>query len=192
MPNFVSSTACSILYICLHLSQKIVRTNRFRRAGRIQCLNLQTSVPKKHPCVQRYSEDSPQFGRILLLFFLDSKNSATYTAKLFHIMHPTPHCIIVNTKTYLISAHPQLLPHLHLPSCLQSCEPALLVGETGTGKTTVCQLAARARQQPLLVVSCNQHTEAADFIGSFRPARDRATAVSTFCEAVRNAGCIAG
>lgn len=54
---------------------------------------------------------------------------------------------------------------------LDAGEPMLLVGETGTGKTTVCQLAAAARGQPLHMLNCNQHTETADFLGGFRPAR---------------------
>lgn len=55
--------------------------------------------------------------------------------------------------------------------CLQHAEPALLVGDTGTGKTTVCQLAAALRGQRLHIVNCNLHTEASDFLGGFRPAR---------------------
>eukprot|EP00884_Botryococcus_braunii_P010443 jgi/Botrbrau1/193/Bobra.0022s0173.1 len=60
-----------------------------------------------------------------------------------------------------------------LDRCLQHAEPALLVGETGTGKTTVCQLAAFVRGQRLHIFNCNQHTEAADFLGGFRPTRER-------------------
>ena len=55
--------------------------------------------------------------------------------------------------------------------CLEAAEPVLLVGETGTGKTTACQLAAAVRGQALHMLNCNQHTEAADFLGGFRPAR---------------------
>ena len=47
----------------------------------------------------------------------------------------------------------------------------LLVGETGTGKTTVVQAAAAAAGRALLIVNCNQHTEASDFLGGFRPTR---------------------
>ena len=50
-------------------------------------------------------------------------------------------------------------------------EPVLLVGETGTGKTSACQAAAAAAGQRLHIVNCNQHTEASDFLGGFRPSR---------------------
>lgn len=55
--------------------------------------------------------------------------------------------------------------------CLRHQEPVLLVGETGTGKTTVCQLLALMRGQRLHIINCNQHTETSDFLGGFRPTR---------------------
>ena len=62
--------------------------------------------------------------------------------------------------------------------CLLQKEPILLVGETGSSKTTVCQLWARLLSRPLTIFNCHQHTEAADFVGSLRPAppeaRDKA------------------
>ncbi|KAK9809153.1 hypothetical protein WJX72_010301 [[Myrmecia] bisecta] len=67
-----------------------------------------------------------------------------------------------------------------LDRCLRHAEPALLVGETGTGKTTVCQLLALMRGQRLHIVNCNQHTEASDFLGGFRPSRDREASLLRF------------
>ena len=55
--------------------------------------------------------------------------------------------------------------------CVQHSEPALLVGDTGTGKTTVCQMVALMRGQKLHIINCNQHTETSDFLGGFRPVR---------------------
>ena len=55
--------------------------------------------------------------------------------------------------------------------CVQHSEPALLVGDTGTGKTTVCQMLALMRGQKLHIINCNQHTETSDFLGGFRPVR---------------------
>ncbi|KAF6262490.1 hypothetical protein COO60DRAFT_1699221 [Scenedesmus sp. NREL 46B-D3] len=57
--------------------------------------------------------------------------------------------------------------------CLRHQEPVLLVGETGTGKTSVCQLLALMRATRLHVLNCNQHTETSDFLGGFRPTRTR-------------------
>jgi len=53
-------------------------------------------------------------------------------------------------------------------------EPVLLVGETGCGKTTVCQLLAQAMQKTLHTVNAHQNTETADLIGAQRPIRNRA------------------
>jgi len=57
--------------------------------------------------------------------------------------------------------------------CIQHQEPVLLVGETGCGKTTVCQVLAAIRNQKLHIVNCHQHTETSDFLGDQRPHRDK-------------------
>ncbi|KAK7417901.1 AAA ATPase midasin [Neonectria magnoliae] len=57
---------------------------------------------------------------------------------------------------------------------LRNNEPVLLVGETGCGKTTVCQLLAEALQKELHIVNAHQNTETGDLIGSQRPVRNRA------------------
>uniref|UniRef100_A0A1A9WWJ4 Midasin n=1 Tax=Glossina brevipalpis TaxID=37001 RepID=A0A1A9WWJ4_9MUSC len=54
---------------------------------------------------------------------------------------------------------------------LEFNEPALLVGPTGCGKTTVCQLLAKIRNVPLRILNCHMHTEGADFLGGLRPCR---------------------
>lgn len=51
-------------------------------------------------------------------------------------------------------------------------EPILLVGETGCGKTTLCQLLAASRNQDLATVNCHMHSESADFLGGLRPVRE--------------------
>lgn len=56
---------------------------------------------------------------------------------------------------------------------LQNNEPVLLVGETGCGKTTVCQLLAEALKRQLHIVNAHQNTETGDLIGSQRPIRNR-------------------
>ncbi|XP_053677442.1 midasin [Anopheles nili] len=54
---------------------------------------------------------------------------------------------------------------------LQFNEPVLLVGPTGCGKTTVCQLLASLEQRNLRILNCHMHTEGADFLGGLRPYR---------------------
>ena len=49
--------------------------------------------------------------------------------------------------------------------CYKHKEPMLLIGETGCGKTTVCQLLAMIHGQSLHILNCHQHTETADFLG---------------------------
>lgn len=49
--------------------------------------------------------------------------------------------------------------------CFQLREPVLLVGETGGGKTTVCQLLNACLQSKLHILNCHQYTETSDFIG---------------------------
>ncbi|XP_032235337.2 midasin-like isoform X2 [Nematostella vectensis] len=56
---------------------------------------------------------------------------------------------------------------------LQFGEPVLLVGETGCGKTTICQLFAALTQQNLFSVNCHMHSESSDFLGGLRPVRQR-------------------
>jgi midasin len=67
-----------------------------------------------------------------------------------------------------------------LARCLQSEEPALLIGETGLGKTSVCQILAKIRGQKLRIINCNHHTESSDFLGGYRPNRSRREAYDEF------------
>eukprot|EP00826_Nyctotherus_ovalis_P054948 TRINITY_DN7254_c0_g1_i1.p1 TRINITY_DN7254_c0_g1~~TRINITY_DN7254_c0_g1_i1.p1 ORF type:complete len:121 (-),score=44.35 TRINITY_DN7254_c0_g1_i1:48-410(-) len=60
--------------------------------------------------------------------------------------------------------------------CIKNKEPVLLVGETGCGKTTVCQLISLFESVPIYTISCHQNTEAADFIGGLRTVTSRPTA----------------
>ena len=58
-------------------------------------------------------------------------------------------------------------------TCLRFNEPILLVGETGCGKTTICQVLALLQAKKLHLVNCHQNTETSDFLGSQRPLRHR-------------------
>lgn len=53
-------------------------------------------------------------------------------------------------------------------------EPVLLIGDTGLGKTSVAKVVAeKLLSRRLLSFSCHLNTDASDFLGSLRPARDR-------------------
>ena len=54
-------------------------------------------------------------------------------------------------------------------ACAKLAEPCLLVGETGTGKTSSVQHIAHAVGQRLTVINLNQQTDAADLLGGFKP-----------------------
>ena len=66
-------------------------------------------------------------------------------------------------RLYILVAH-----------ALRNNEPVLLVGETGCGKTTVCQMLAEAFGKNLHIVNAHQNTETGDIIGAQRPVRNRA------------------
>jgi midasin len=66
-------------------------------------------------------------------------------------------------RLYILVAH-----------ALRNNEPVLLVGETGCGKTTVCQMLAEAFRKELHIVNAHQNTETGDLIGAQRPVRNRA------------------
>ncbi len=57
-------------------------------------------------------------------------------------------------------------------------EPVLLVGETGSGKTSVCQALARVFERTLVAVNCYQTMETADLLGSQRPVRNRSESLN--------------
>ncbi len=52
---------------------------------------------------------------------------------------------------------------------VNSSEPLLLVGETGTGKTTAVQHLADSLNKPLTVLNLSMQTEAGDLLGGFKP-----------------------
>lgn len=49
--------------------------------------------------------------------------------------------------------------------CYRLREPILLVGETGGGKTTICQLLSAILSLELRILNCHQYTETSDFLG---------------------------
>ena len=82
---------------------------------------------------------------------------------------------------------------------LQERKVTCIQGETGCGKTTICQIYAVLRKQMLRTVNCHQHTDTADFVGGLRPVRGKERLVkelkAALCEAragLRQAGVLSG
>ncbi|KAF6161323.1 hypothetical protein GIB67_009210 [Kingdonia uniflora] len=59
-------------------------------------------------------------------------------------------------------------------------EPVLLVGETGTGKTTLVQNLARRLGQPLTVLNLSQQSDVADLLGGLKPIDPRSVYIPLY------------
>ncbi|CDU22202.1 related to MDN1-Huge dynein-related AAA-type ATPase (midasin) [Sporisorium scitamineum] len=80
---------------------------------------------------------------------------------------------LFNTSIVTTSAFQRLL--CLVATSLRYNEPVLLVGETGAGKTSVCEVLATAFGRELHCVNCHQNTDTADLLGGQRPLRNRAS-----------------
>ncbi|KRT79113.1 AAA protein, partial [Oryctes borbonicus] len=101
-----------------------------------------------------------------LLFTLSDKSS--------NVTRPILEKIERNKKRYpnIVWTYSMRQLAVLLSKALQFHEPALLVGETGCGKTTICDLLAQNNDQKMVTVNCHMHTESSDFIGGLRPVRE--------------------
>ncbi|KAL4801476.1 hypothetical protein BDV18DRAFT_74682 [Aspergillus unguis] len=70
-------------------------------------------------------------------------------------------------------------------TALQNNEPVLLVGETGCGKTQLCQAVSDAYQKQLHIVNAHVNLETGDLIGAQRPVRNRAAIEDTVLSDLR-------
>lgn len=62
------------------------------------------------------------------------------------------------------------LVHLErVAACIRNQEPVLLVGETGTGKTSTVQYLAQECGYNLRVINMSQQSDSADLLGGFKP-----------------------
>ncbi|KAJ7195538.1 P-loop containing nucleoside triphosphate hydrolase protein [Mycena pura] len=82
-------------------------------------------------------------------------------------------CPIPASSSELIWTHGMQRLFILVSRALRFNEPVLLVGETGSGKTSVCQIFASACAKRLHTLNCHQNTETADLIGGLRPVRNR-------------------
>lgn len=56
-----------------------------------------------------------------------------------------------------------------IASAIDTKESVLLVGETGTGKTSTLQLLAKHTGNKLIVLNMNQQSDSVDLIGGYKP-----------------------
>lgn len=61
--------------------------------------------------------------------------------------------------------------------CCNLREPVLLVGETGTGKTTIIQQLAASVGQTLIAINMSQQTESGDLLGGYKPIDSKLLAI---------------
>ena len=73
-----------------------------------------------------------------------------------------------------------------MQACIATKEPTLLVGNSGVGKTTVCQLLSLSHKIDLKSINCHQYTETADMIGGLRPVRNKDTIISLMVKHAKN------
>lgn len=71
--------------------------------------------------------------------------------------------------TYLNTIRPAAVLLERIMCCVTSSEPVLLVGETGTGKTSTVQYLASVLGQKLVVINMNQQSDSSDLLGGFKP-----------------------
>jgi midasin len=93
--------------------------------------------------------------------------------------------IMVNTDVVWTRAMRRL--SVLVAHAIRNNEPVLLIGETGCGKTTVCQLLADQFNTQLHIVNAHQNTETGDLIGAQRPIRNRAAIEESVREQVLQA-----
>uniref|UniRef100_A0A674E136 Midasin n=1 Tax=Salmo trutta TaxID=8032 RepID=A0A674E136_SALTR len=76
---------------------------------------------------------------------------------------------ICNEKQTFAATRPSAVLLEQLAVCVTKGEPILLVGETGTGKTSTVQYLAGLTGHRLRVVNMNQQSDTADLLGGYKP-----------------------
>lgn len=76
---------------------------------------------------------------------------------------------LLNKKSKFSFTRPSACLLERIISCINLKEPVLLVGETGTGKTSSIQYLASTIGQKLIVINMNQQSDSADLLGGYKP-----------------------
>jgi midasin len=86
-----------------------------------------------------------------------------------HGLAPRPHDSTAQPSRPYAMTKPSAILLERIAVGINLAEPMLLVGETGTGKTTAVQHVASTLNRPLTVINLSTQTESADLLGGFRP-----------------------
>ncbi|XP_051908078.1 midasin isoform X2 [Hippocampus zosterae] len=81
--------------------------------------------------------------------------------------------LVISDHQTFAATRPAAVLLERLAVCIAKQEPVLLVGETGTGKTTTVQHLARITGHKLMVVNMNQQSDTADLLGGYKPVDHR-------------------
>lgn len=106
------------------------------------------------------------------MYLLEGHESAATLARIGKGLGSSILSTLSSTSIVKTSAFQRLL--CLVATSLRHNEPVLLVGETGAGKTSVCEVLATAFNRELHCVNCHQNTDTADLLGGQRPLRNRA------------------
>jgi midasin len=85
-----------------------------------------------------------------------------------HGMAPRPGVTPATSRPYALTKPSAILLE-RIAVSIASAEPVLLVGETGTGKTTAVQYMATTLNRPLTAINLSTQTESSDLLGGFKP-----------------------
>ena len=117
-------------------------------------------------------ERSPSDGHVMMIRI----GRTSLSGRPLRTSHPVP-----NTTVNSFALHrPSLMLLEQLATAVRFSEPLLLVGETGTGKTTAIQYLASLLSHPLTVFNLSNQTEVSDLIGGFKPIDARVPASNLF------------
>ena len=81
---------------------------------------------------------------------------------------------VMNTELDTVWTGSMFRLYVLVTEALKHNEPILLVGDTGSGKTTICQVIAAHMGKELHILNAHQNMDTSDLIGSQRPVRNKA------------------
>lgn len=81
---------------------------------------------------------------------------------------PKPTFLIAPTRPFAVHK-PAVCLLSRIVTAISLCEPVLLTGETGTGKTSAITHLASLLRRPLISLNLSHQTESSDLLGGFKP-----------------------